>query len=45
MDYVLKAYPASSSQHVQTKAFKPEGLFTSEDDIPQNIFFEMAASR
>lgn len=39
--FVVKAYPVSAGQHAQEKVFQTGGWFTSEDQIPNRIYFNL----
>lgn len=40
-DYVIRAFPATTNQYPQTKAFRTGGWFSQEDRIPSRIYFDM----
>jgi hypothetical protein len=40
-DYVIRAFPISTNQNVQTKVFRTGGWFSQEDRIPKKIYFDM----
>lgn len=39
--YVVRALPLTTNQFAQTRVFQTGRLFTPEDHIPQQIFFDM----
>ncbi len=41
-DYVVRAFPSSTNEHVQTKMFRTGGWFSEEDRIPKRIYFDLA---
>jgi hypothetical protein len=40
-EYVVQAYPADTNQYLQTRVFQTGRMFTPQDTIPRQIFFEM----
>jgi len=40
-EYVIRAFPLSTNQAVQTKVFRTGGWFSQEDQIPKRIYFDM----
>ena len=40
-DYIIKVFPVRAGQHVQTKAFRTGGWWSSEDTIPKRIYFDL----
>jgi hypothetical protein len=40
-DYIIRAYPLSTNQFIQTKVFRTGGWFSQEDKIPSRIYFDM----
>src|SRR6266436_3286376 len=39
--YIVRAFPLTTNQYVQTRAFRTGRGFTPEDQIPKRIFFDM----
>jgi hypothetical protein len=42
-DYVVRCFPVSTNQSVQTKVFRTGFWFSQEDRIPSRIFFDLDA--
>ena len=40
-DYIIRAYPLSTNQYIQTKVFRTGGWFSQEDKVPSHIYFDM----
>ena len=40
-EYIIRAFPLSTNQAVQTKVFRTGGWFSQEDQIPKRIYFDM----
>jgi hypothetical protein len=40
-DYIIRAFPLSTNQFIQTKVFRTGGWFSQEDKIPSRIYFDM----
>ena len=40
-EYVIQAFPLHTNQFVQTRVFRTGHLFTPEDYIPRQIYFDM----
>ena len=40
-DYIIRAYPLSTNQYIQTKVFRTGGWFSQEDKVPSRIYFDM----
>jgi hypothetical protein len=40
-EYVVRAFPATTNQFVQTKIFRTGGWFSQEDRIPSRIYFDL----
>ncbi len=40
-EYVVRAYPVRTNQFVQTRAFKTGRMFSGEDFIPSQIYFDL----
>jgi hypothetical protein len=41
-EYVIRAFPVTTNQFVQTRVYRTGEIFMPEDHIPQHIFFDMA---
>ncbi len=39
--YIVRAFPLTTNQYVQTAAFRTGHLLTPEDQIPKRIYFDM----
>src|SRR5258706_15322527 len=39
--YIVRAFPLTTNQYVQTRVFRTGRGFTPEDQIPKRIFFDM----
>lgn len=40
-EYVIQAFPLQTNQYVQTRVFRTGKMFTPEDYIPRQIYFDM----
>jgi hypothetical protein len=40
-EYVVQAFPLQTNQYVQTRVFRTGKMFTPEDSIPHQIYFNM----
>lgn len=40
-EYVVRAFPNSTNQFLQTKVFRTGGWFSQEDRVPSRIYFDM----
>jgi len=40
-EYIIRVYPVSTNQFVQTKAFRTGGWFSQEDKIPSRLYFDL----
>jgi hypothetical protein len=41
-DFIIRVYPMSEGQGVQTKAFRTGGWFGQEDRVPKNLYFDLS---
>ena len=40
-DYIIRVFPLSTNQFLQTKAFRTGGWFSQEDKIPSHLYFDL----
>jgi len=40
-EYIIRVFPVSTNQFVQTKAFRTGGWFSQEDKIPSRLYFDL----
>ena len=40
-EYIIQAFPTKTNQYVQTRVFQTGRMFTPEDKIPPQIYFDM----
>ncbi len=40
-EYIVRCFPVSTNQFVQTKAFRTGGWFSQEDKIPTRLYFDL----
>ena len=40
-EYIIRVFPVSTNQFVQTKAFRTGGWFSQEDRIPSRLYFDL----
>lgn len=40
-DYIIRVFPISTNQFIQTKAFRTGGWFSQEDRIPSHLYFDL----
>jgi hypothetical protein len=40
-DYIIRAFPVTTNQFIQTKVFRTGGWFSEEDRIPKKLYFDL----